>query len=96
MFTFVAGFVFNYNTFRTTVLTLPITNLLFVYFQMKVQVEDYYNPYTGKPLTEDEKALFMKFKLNLLIGFLVLFLMSHYFGQRDLITYAIKNNMISR
>ena len=63
---------------------------------MQVQLDDYYDPYTGKPLTEDDKAVFMKFKFNLMIGMLVIFIDSTYFVQKDLITYAIKNHMITR
>lgn len=77
-------------------MTYPLLNIIFFYFQLEVQLEHYYDPYTGKLMEAHDKAYFKKHRMNVLVGLIVLFLGHSYYIQKDLITYAIKNHMIAR
>lgn len=96
LFVLIFAFVGNYNTFKTTMIVLPATHLVFYHFQLQVEFEVHYSHKTGVLMTQDEVDATIRTRMNAMIG-LVLFLLAHYwYLQKDLITFAIKNHMIAR
>lgn len=95
---FVICFMGNYNTFMWTVCTFPLIHLTFYYFQLKVQLDCYYDPYTGKHLMDFEGAIEHQTRDRFVIFLClnILFIVHTWQVQRDIITFAIKNHNMAR
>lgn len=96
LFNLLTSFVGNNNTFLVTLIFFPTINLVFFEFQMRVQLQHYYDPYTGNLMEGDEITHFHKYKMTIFTGQLVFFLAHTWYMQKDMITQAIANHMIRR
>ena len=96
IFILLFAFIGNYNKFKTTVLTIPILHLVSYYFQLEVQLENYYDSQSGELVDDSMRANDKTTRIQSLF-LVILFLLAHnWYIQRDLIGLTIKNHMIAR
>jgi len=92
-----ANFVYNYNTFLATVIWFPIINIVFYHYQLQIQFEkERFNIYDSEALEDEEYEKLYTDGMKMVVTMVFLFCAHTYVVQKDLITLAIKNRMVSR